>query len=129
MAIHYRDIMGVLLLMLVATEGARKYMTVQELARLQAEAQAQASQLSQMLDLNQLAARRLLTPPASVRRTDQVTTPLLCQAPGMDCLPGEEVRCEIGRHAGCDCVYIRACFPRAAECSHFNATHVTSCGF
>jgi hypothetical protein len=33
-------------------------------------------QLSQMLDLNQLAARRLLTPPASVRRTDQVTTPL-----------------------------------------------------
>ncbi|KAG0587970.1 hypothetical protein KC19_2G205900 [Ceratodon purpureus] len=107
-------------------------MTVQELARLQAEAQAQATQLTQMLassDLSQLAARRLLTPPGSIRHTEKVTTPLLCQAPGMDCLPGEEVRCEIGRHAGCDCEYIRVCFPRAAECSHYNATHVTTCGF
>lgn len=95
-------------------------MTVQELARMQAEAQAHADQvlplsyalqtisfckkirtcsveglhnvlllepdydamvcvcvqLTQMFDLNQLATRRLLTPPGSVRRTEEVTTPL-----------------------------------------------------
>lgn len=53
----------------------------------------------------------------------------VCQSPGMDCLPGEEVRCEFGRHEGCDCEYIRSCFPRASQCTFFNATHITTCGF
>uniref|UniRef100_A0A7I4AMY2 Uncharacterized protein n=1 Tax=Physcomitrium patens TaxID=3218 RepID=A0A7I4AMY2_PHYPA len=82
-------------------------------------------QLTSMLELNNLASRRLLAPP-SVHRTD---IQLLCQAPGKECLPGEQVRCEIGTHLGCDCEYIKACFPRASECSKTNATHVVSCGF
>jgi len=124
MALHYRDIMGVLLLMLVATEAARKYMTIQDLARMQAE----AAQLADRIELSQFAARRLLTPPGEVAKITN-GLPLLCQSPGMECLPGEEVRCDFGRHEGCDCAYIKACFPRASECTKFNATHVTTCGF
>ena len=94
-------------------------------------------QLTQLLQLNQALvtntqsiatntqARKLLAPPAGAG----VEVPLLCQAPGMECLPGEEVRCEMGPHEGCDCGYIRACFPRAKECTFFNVTHISSCGF
>jgi hypothetical protein len=131
---HARDVMGVLLLLLVATEATRKYMTIQDLSRMQQE----AAELTSMFEINQ-AARRLLTPPAAIARTRvqetivrQETTvrrPSLCQSPGMDCLPGEEVRCEFGRHEGCDCEYIRSCFPRASQCTFFNATHITTCGF
>lgn len=123
-------------------------------------------QLTNMFELNQLASRRLLAPPAArttdlplckrfvtrdynVKRVTQfLTFPCgsgyslvmaadwliaclfaVCQSPGMDCLPGEEVRCEMGRHEGCDCEYIRSCFPRASQCTFFNATHVRTCGF
>lgn len=123
---HARDIMGFLLLMLVITEMSRKYMTMQDLARMQAEAE----RLTQLFELNQALssnsqARKLLALPA-VRENE---FPLLCQSPAMDCLPGEEVRCESGRHEGCDCEHIRACFSRASKCSFFNVTHTTSCGF
>ncbi|KAG0568567.1 hypothetical protein KC19_6G029500 [Ceratodon purpureus] len=110
---------------------SRKYMTMQDLARMQAEAD---SRLTQLYELNKALtntltantqARKLLSP--SAVREDVL--PLLCQSPGMECLPGEEVRCEMGRHEGCDCGYIRACFPQASECTFFNVTHIASCGF
>ncbi|XP_073388333.1 uncharacterized protein [Physcomitrium patens] len=132
MAVHTRDIMGLLLLLLVITEATRKYMTIQDLARMQAQTEKLTALFEQVSNsqfaaarTTQVASRRLLAPSA-VRDTE---VPLLCQSPGMGCLAGEEVRCEMGRHEGCDCEYIRACFPRAAECTFFNATHITSCGF
>lgn len=60
---------------------------------------------------------------------DIICVATMCQTSGMDYLHGEEVECEVGNYAGCDCEYIRFCFPHTSQCIFFNFTHFIMYGF
>jgi len=116
MRMQARDVMGILLLLLVATEVSRKYMFIQGMSAVQVT--------SEDIHAHQFV-QHMLIPPTDRR----IQNPILCESPGEKCLPGEEVRCLTGLHVGCHCDHIRLCFPHASHCTVYNSTHSLSCGF
>ncbi|CAM6049275.1 unnamed protein product [Sphagnum compactum] len=120
MRMHARDVMGILLLLLVAIEVSRKFMFIQGMSETQAAVQVTAEDIH----AHQFVQHMRISP------TDpRNQNPILCESPGEKCLPGEEVRCLTGSHVGCHCDHIRLCFPRASHCTVYNSTHSLSCGF
>lgn len=116
---HYRDVMGIVMLLLVATEVGRKFMVIEGLD------EAQSVEVTSRDIHGQQFVRRMLTPPADPKTQN----PVLCESTGKNCLPGEEVQCLKGYHTGCQCKHIRLCFPQASQCTVYNGTHTQSCGF
>ncbi|CAK9877171.1 unnamed protein product [Sphagnum jensenii] len=116
MRMQARDVMGILLLLLVASEVSRKFIFIQGMNTVQVT--------SEDIHAHQFV-QHMLIPPTDPR----IQNPILCESPGEKCLPGEEVRCLTGLHIGCHCDHIRLCFPHASHCTVYNSTHSLSCGF
>jgi len=114
-----RDVFGCLLLLLVITEAGRKWVAVSDLSTTQTKEVETTHD-----DTIHQVARRLLTP---AKPGSQI--PALCQTPEPECEEGVSVTCMHPSLIGCDCNFIKLCYPNASRCSRFNSTHTVPCGF